>query len=73
MTRAPAAADHEHPLRRARRKRGLTLTALAGLAGLSDVVPVHGGDRSAATAPARSCQRAGRCAAGGAGRDRAEP
>jgi transcriptional regulator with XRE-family HTH domain len=36
MTRAPAAADHEHPLRRARRKRGLTLTALAGLAGLSE-------------------------------------
>ncbi len=34
MTRAPAVA--EHPLRRARRKRGLTLTALADLAGLSN-------------------------------------
>jgi transcriptional regulator with XRE-family HTH domain len=33
MTRAPAVA--EHPLRRARRRRGMTTTALADLAGLS--------------------------------------
>ena len=73
VTGQPApAARAVHPLRRVRRRRGLTTTALADLAGLSPsfISMVETGQRPLQAAG--PYQRAGCRAAGAARRDRAE-